>query len=63
MPYIPPSPGKSPPQPYRCAGCRRWWVSKPGMERVNCTIAHSPGSCCHEWEVEVAEPVRTRPFR
>lgn len=63
MPYIPDEPGKPLRKPYKCEGCQRWWVSKPGMERTNCTIAHSPGSCCHEWENEVPAPVRTRPFR
>jgi hypothetical protein len=46
MPYFP---LKSDPSPYRCEGCKRWFLPS----NMSCCVAHGPGSCCHEYETEV----------
>lgn len=42
MPYFPTDAERA----YHCKGCGRWWI--PGNR--SCLVAHSPGSCCHEYE-------------
>lgn len=48
---------------YACTVCGEWFITLP--VQTSCTVAHSPGSCCHYGEEAVdgrAIQLTPRPF-
>ncbi len=42
---------------YLCRVCGKKWCAPPGVLRVNCLVAHAPGTCCHYGEAFVPDSV------
>lgn len=40
-------------QPYQCPGCKGWFYAGS----FSCCVAHSPGTCCHEYEQRASPPM------
>jgi hypothetical protein len=51
----------TPTTPKKCPGCGEWYVRLPEYMNVACTVAHSPGSCCHFGESKVQSPPPEKP--
>ena len=38
---------------YQCSSCKRFYERVEGGPTYSCCVLHSPGSCCHAFEVEL----------
>lgn len=37
---------------YKCQGCGGWFF--PAY--ISCSVAHAPGTCCHQYETPTVKP-------